>query len=310
MQQFRSNGKLLLTAEYLVLDGAKALAVPTKLGQSLDVRETELNKPQVQWKALDHNGNVWLDVSLNDGLFSAEALGSEAQMLIPALQHIAKQRPDLLWKSDSTHFHLTSKLEFPRNWGLGSSSTFINNIAQWAQIDALELHFAISNGSGYDAAAASTDHPIVYQINDKKPIVEQAAFNPPFAEQLHFVHLNQKQQSSQAIANYKARRDQIDVPANVKEVSAYADAFCNCKDIKNFERLLNSHEQLLARVLDIHTVKSRLFPGYPFAIKSLGAWGGDFVLVVGAAEDMNYFRSKGFETIIPYNDMVINSSHQ
>ncbi len=37
MTTFRSNGKLLLTAEYLVLDGARAIALPTKLGQSLTV---------------------------------------------------------------------------------------------------------------------------------------------------------------------------------------------------------------------------------------------------------------------------------
>ena len=32
---FYSNGKLLITGEYVVLDGAKALALPTKYGQNL-----------------------------------------------------------------------------------------------------------------------------------------------------------------------------------------------------------------------------------------------------------------------------------
>ncbi|MEQ3661167.1 MAG: GHMP kinase, partial [Flavobacterium sp.] len=36
-QTYYSNGKLLLTGEYVVLDGAKALAVPTKFGQSLSI---------------------------------------------------------------------------------------------------------------------------------------------------------------------------------------------------------------------------------------------------------------------------------
>ena len=40
-QTFYSNGKLLLTGEYLVIDGAKALAIPTQKGQSLSVKETE-----------------------------------------------------------------------------------------------------------------------------------------------------------------------------------------------------------------------------------------------------------------------------
>ena len=38
--KFYAKGKLLLTAEYAVLGGAKALGLPTKLGQSLDVTKT------------------------------------------------------------------------------------------------------------------------------------------------------------------------------------------------------------------------------------------------------------------------------
>ena len=39
MSQFYSHGKLLITGEYLVLDGAKALAVPTVFGQDLSVKK-------------------------------------------------------------------------------------------------------------------------------------------------------------------------------------------------------------------------------------------------------------------------------
>jgi len=38
MASFYSNGKLLITGEYLVLDGAKALALPTKYGQGQIVK--------------------------------------------------------------------------------------------------------------------------------------------------------------------------------------------------------------------------------------------------------------------------------
>jgi mevalonate kinase len=37
MLDFYSHGKLLITSEYAVLDGAKALALPTRLGQKLSV---------------------------------------------------------------------------------------------------------------------------------------------------------------------------------------------------------------------------------------------------------------------------------
>ena len=54
---FYSNGKLLLTGEYVVLDGAKALAIPTKHGQSLKV--TPIAEPKLIWKSIDATGNVW-----------------------------------------------------------------------------------------------------------------------------------------------------------------------------------------------------------------------------------------------------------
>ena len=49
MKTFRSHGKLLLTSEYVVLDGAKALALPTKFGQSLSILPN--NKGNISWQS-------------------------------------------------------------------------------------------------------------------------------------------------------------------------------------------------------------------------------------------------------------------
>ena len=62
---------------------------------------------------------------------------------------------------------MNTHLEFPRDWGLGSSSTLINNVAQWAQVDPFELHFKVSNGSGYDIACAKRRYPIVYSTQNQ-----------------------------------------------------------------------------------------------------------------------------------------------
>ena len=51
MKSFYSNGKLLLTGEYAVLDGAKSLAIPVKYGQSLTAVETKTKT--ISWKSLD-----------------------------------------------------------------------------------------------------------------------------------------------------------------------------------------------------------------------------------------------------------------
>jgi hypothetical protein len=53
------------------------------------------------------------------------------------------------------------------------------------------------------------------------------------------------------------------------------------------------------------TVKEALFPDFKGIIKSLGAWGGDFVLVISKENPNEYFIAKGYETIIPYDQMIL-----
>jgi mevalonate kinase len=56
---FYSNGKLLITGEYVVLDGAKALALPTKFGQNLIIEASE--NELIHWKSHDHDGSIWFE---------------------------------------------------------------------------------------------------------------------------------------------------------------------------------------------------------------------------------------------------------
>ena len=68
---------------------------------------------------------------------------------------------------------------------------------------------------------------------------------------------------------------------------------------------MNEHEHLLSNVLEQETIKEKLFPMYPNSIKSLGAWGGDFAMVTGTSSDINYFILKGYDTIVPWKEMVL-----
>jgi len=63
MRKFYSNGKLLLTGEYVVLDGAKALALPTKKGQSLLVEINDSKK--ISWNSFDCHKNKWFTTEIN-----------------------------------------------------------------------------------------------------------------------------------------------------------------------------------------------------------------------------------------------------
>src|SRR5699024_6247077 len=56
---YHSNGKLLLTAEFLVIEGAKALALPGPLGQRLSI--SSLDSPAIHWKSYTVKGELWYD---------------------------------------------------------------------------------------------------------------------------------------------------------------------------------------------------------------------------------------------------------
>ena len=65
------------------------------------------------------------------------------------------------------------------------------------------------------------------------------------------------------------------------------------------------HEQLVSKVIQLQSVQKELFSDYFGQTKSLGAWGGDFILATGNDDTPGYFRQKGFETIIPYQDLIL-----
>lgn len=306
---FYSNGKLLLTGEYLVLDGAKSLAVPTRFGQDLIV--DKMKEPEIIWGSFTHEGECWFEavfdlkkLRLINCTFNSDKEGSGeviAETLLAILKEAKNLNPDFL-KSEHG-FLVKTTLTFPRNWGLGTSSTLINSIASWANVDAFKLLWNSFKGSGYDIACAQNKRPIFYQIKDRKPIVSQVEFNPSFKENLFFVHLNQKQDSKEGIAKF--RESNINFDKEIKRISEISDEFLSAKSLEKFENLIIEHEQIISSIIKLKPVKEKLFPDYFGAIKSLGAWGGDFVLVTGNEKTPAYFKNKGFETILNYSEMVL-----
>lgn len=306
---YYSNGKLLLTGEYLVLDGAKSLAVPTKFGQDLIVEH--IQESQLIWGSFSHTGECWFEaifdlpkLRLVSCTFNSDKEGSAefiAETLLEILEEARRLNPKFLQTNNG--FIVKTKLTFSRNWGLGSSSTLINSIANWANVDAFTLLWNSFKGSGYDIACAQNNTPIFYQIKNKKPIVTQVDFNPTFKEKLFFVHLNQKQDSKEGIAKFRESRK--DFKKEISAILAISDKFLAAKSIVDFNELIVEHEQIISSIVKLKTVKEKLFSDYFGEVKSLGAWGGDFVLVTGNSETPKYFKNKGFETILSYSEMVL-----
>lgn len=308
MQDFYSNGKLLLTGEYVVLDGANSLAIPTKFGQSLVVNTIE-DSTNLVWKSLDENDAVWFQCDFNISKNKIEALSKKDNpitiRLIQILNATKKLNPDFL--NNIKGRSATTKVDFPKNWGLGTSSTLINNIANWAKVDAYALLQLTFGGSGYDIACASNNNPITFKLDkNKKQSINQAPFNPPFKNDLYFVYLNKKQDSREGISQY--RKNTEDTTKVISEIDQITEKMIACTSLTEFEILIKDHESIISKIINQKTVKELFFKDFKGVIKSLGAWGGDFVLVTSKSNPRAYFESKGFKTVLGYDDMILSNT--
>ncbi|NMH88419.1 GHMP kinase [Flavivirga sp. Y03] len=298
-----SNGKLLLTGEYAVLDGALSLAVPTKYGQSLDIEP--IDKPVISWKSLDENGAIWFETIFNitnNGIsLAVKNDNTVSERLIQILNAAKQLNSDFL--NEDRGYKINTKLDFPRHWGLGTSSTLINNIAQWASVDAYKLLKMTFGGSGYDIACAQHNTPITYQLENSQPLVKPIDFNPSFKGHLYFVYLNKKQNSRDGIKHYNANKGNLH--SYIKDINTISSQIIASNSLEDFESLITQHEDIISKLTKQRTIKTLLFNDFKGSIKSLGAWGGDFILVASKENPMPYFNQKGYKTVIRYTDMVL-----
>lgn len=300
-KQFYGHGKLLISGEYAVLDGALAWAMPTKFGQHLRVFENDSEK--ITWKSLDEKGHPWFTAVFEQGslIEISNSDTNTSNTLQKLLIEAQRLNPDFL--NTSNGYTIETELTFPRDWGLGSSSTLISTIAQWAQIDPFQLLWNAFSGSGYDIACATHNTPISYQLKNGAPIIKELTKPPTFLNSTHFVHLNKKRNSRHAIDAYRKR--EIAKAVLVKDISSLTLEMIACSTIERFERLIQTHEGLLSDALGIPTIQEELFADYQGHIKSLGAWGGDFVLVTGLEKSPDYFEKKGYQVVVPFQQMIL-----
>lgn len=303
-----AHGKLLLTGEYFVLDGAWALAVPTRRGQHLTAASVPTNA--LQWTSYDDQGHPWFEATWEwrdaQPVLTAATDATTAERVGQIIAAIAEQRP-AAWADALAGRHLSFRLEFPRDWGLGSSSTLICLLAQWTQTDAYQLLDATFGGSGYDIACGTANAPVLYQRTlDGRPNALTFDWEPTYHEQLFFVYLGQKQDSREGIRHY---RELCGVPAVlIDEVSQLTQSFVEARNLDTAAQVAAAHEALVSSVLQIPRVQTQRFGDFPGVVKSLGAWGGDFAMALSplsAAETEAYFRDKGCSVVVRYGEMVV-----
>ena len=303
-KKYYAHGKLLITGEYAVLDGAVALAIPTKKGQWLEVIP-QSDTDNINWTSIDVEGNEWFNATFSSSL---EIIKASSNQIAQTLQRILKStfKLNANFKKDIIRTKVITTLEFDRNWGLGSSSTLIHLIAQWATVDAFILLQNAFGGSGYDIACGNATGPILFQ-NTNPPIVNPVNFNPEWTDKMHFVYLGQKQVSSKEITKYSSLK--FDRESFSNQVSELTNQLIAAPSLTNFARTLEQHEDLLAKTLGYPTIKTERFSQISGTFKSLGAWGGDFVLFVGEQYELKKIKELGYPTILGWNELLISTVH-
>jgi len=305
-QYYYSHGKVLLTGEYFILDGAHGLALPTCVGQSMGVRYEQSYSPSLQWKSFDVQGNLWLEVNFEFWHFNIMNENPTPEMI--ELQKILRQAriQNKHFLRDSQSVIVETRLGFPRTWGLGSSSTLLYNTAQWAYTSPFELAKETFGGSGYDIACAGSDGPIIYHLDDETPNWSTVGFDPSFKDQLFFIYSGSKQNTRESIQNYR-NNESVDSKA-IEEINQITAQLLNCCDIEHFNELIDKHEKLVGEAIGLAPIKEK-FPDFAGSLKSLGAWGGDFMLASSAQmskeEISTYFAGHGLDTVISFNEFVL-----
>ncbi len=314
-QFFKSNGKFLLTGEYLVLKGATALALPLKFGQSMNVELLDKNENLIHWDTYQPSSNKfehWFSAVLNKTDFSV--VNSDDIEKAERLSNILKQVKSLNSStfSELYDYKFSCHLDFNSQWGLGSSSTLINNISEWANINPYQLLDFTFKGSGYDIACAKAEGPIFYEINKEEttnnyPTVKPIKFNPNFKDNLYFIYQGHKQNSGNEVKAFLDKKKNFDT--EVKSISEISNILPNLQTLRDFCYFIKIHEEIMSTCLE-HKRLKKYFSDFEGEIKSLGAWGGDFFMAAtewDLKKVKDYFENKGLNVVFRYNDMILNS---
>jgi len=301
--EYYSNGKFLLSGEYFVLYGAKALAVPLKYGQRMLV--DELPEPGIlHWETYVLN-KLWFSAGfkLKDMEIIESSNSKTAFFIQNLLKEGGKLQPGLYLTTKG--YHIKNYIDFDINWGLGSSSSLVSNLAYWLDVDPYALYCSTFQGSGYDVFCARARRPIIYQLKENRPQINETSFNPSFSDHLYFVYLGKKQDSQESVKNFKAQKgfdDHI-----ILEISDLTDSMFKSVTVTDFLMAMHLHEEILSEFLRIPMVKEELFPDFHGEIKSLGAWGGDFVMAgttMSAKEVKDYFFGKNLDVVFNWMEIV------
>ena len=219
--------------------------------------------------------------------------------LVEIINFIREYNPTFLKKCGSD---ISTNLTFEKNLGLGSSSTLISNLSKISGVNPYTLNNKIFKGSGYDIACAESISPILYKLDKDQKIINQVSFKPSFNEHIYFVYLNKKQNSISEIKKYNKNKASNSI---INEISDITSEILVCNSIDRFNKLIEAHELIISKLISKKTIKDVLFKDFDGYIKSLGAWGGDMIMVTSQIDPSKYFIEKGYSTIFKFKELLV-----
>ncbi len=303
--KFYSHGKLLIAGEYLVLKGATSLAVPLTFGQTLEVKRDNTSDI-LTWESYEQD-KLWFKGDLNCEFF--EIVETTDQKIAETLLNILKQTTQLNPKFTARlkDIKVITNSDFKFQWGFGSSSTLLSNIAFWAEIDPFQLHNKTSVGSGYDVAVARENGPVYFRKKKSGYEIEKVTFNPLFKDQIYFIYLGEKQDSATSVGQFKSRKRSFS--NEIKLISELSRHVASAVTLEDFEFYMKEHEIIISSILKQKRLKETRFTDLEGEIKSLGAWGGDFAMMTwhdSKKELLNYLKQKEIDTVFSFNELIKN----
>jgi mevalonate kinase len=305
IETIRGNGKLLITGEYVVLDGAAAIAIPCRFGQDISFKSISEIANSLHWVSLDMYGFPWFEGVFDKSRHEwSSCSDQETGELLIEIFNFCKKHSLRKWEKLT---EVESIVDFPLDWGLGTSSTLIYSIAKHFDIDGFELNKQVFKGSGYDIACAGVERPIKFSLTHTGQKWENVDWQPEFQEQLAFVYLGTKQSSQEEIDRYNGIGKVSD--QYIEEISQISNEILNpFLSLDQFVDLIRKHENLISQCINKSSIQDLYFSDFEGAVKSLGAWGGDFAMAVFKNEaDYSYFYKRGFPNVIPFSKMIYDS---
>ena len=285
--RYYSSGKLLLFGEYLVLKGSVCLAIPLKFGQSLEI----------MWSS-SINGKIWFTAIYSNDLELLRSSDNDLAQTLKKLFSFIKIKKPSLFKSG-----LIFKMDadFRLEWGFGSSSTLISCLAQWSKIDPFILSNNTFGGSGYDIACATAQTPVLYEMDTNQSVA--VYLFPKVTSKILFIYSGKKQKSANEISKFNSIKI---FDEQVKKMNSIVLSAIKATQIEDFENCIFESEKILSEILKMLPIKESQFKNYPYYIKSLGAWGGDFFMATFRKENeaRDYFANAGFPIQFNFNELI------